>query len=526
MVQLILFIFALNIVGNAFAFPTYNPGAFGEQDFIHYSKSDWPLYQSDPYDNNISWNDDLIEKNYINNLWGKPFTDLEDFLEKRILQSMNCPDEQISEHFEYLQYVHRLLNISYIFESLKGYDLDASKMGLNQKSCQINWQELFKNCAPSSIYMKQFLQNVDIVISQLPKVVVSSDISKNEYKSNWLKSFLQKKFEHVSHYRFSEYCKSRNCDLKNESKLTQSFSDICLEDQKRILNICSERDLTYGMYKISQAYHLISNSNILNSINNKGFANGCLRRFSKQMRNKEKIDPVLKAIYPILFKMISNDPNNSYLQGRLFVAGSMREFLDKGISQVFKQNEINPPVKIDKKVALEISETKKIEKKKEIAKKETVKNEIKKTVVLKTNKDIKLPTKSSFLIASEFRKKFDLENAKVDMQRFKYDYIFTIDIANAMNKSLESFMQLKAIEEMKKFDNLGSINGPVPLIFIKYMIDQEHHQGLFNLVNTLGQQFYVRNNIDEIANDSVQFIELKNDSSTNHEWQILIKKIK
>ena len=78
---------------------------------------------------------------------------------------------------------------------------------------------------------------------------------------------------------------------------------------------------------------------------------------------------------------------------------------------------------------------------------------------------------------------------------------------------------------MKKFDKLGSRKAPVPLSFLKFLILNEKHQGLFNIVLVLGEQFYVTNNIDKnISRNESELVKLKNDAETNFKWQIYIIK--
>jgi hypothetical protein len=64
------------------------------------------------------------------------------------------------------------------------------------------------------------------------------------------------------------------------------------------------------------------------------------------------------------------------------------------------------------------------------------------------------------------------------------------------------------------------VNGPVPLVFIKYLIDTNNHKGLYNLLNVVGDRFYVKNDIDRSLSLSVNYIQLRNDLSTGQKWVI------
>ena len=83
-------------------------------------------------------------------------------------------------------------------------------------------------------------------------------------------------------------------------------------------------------------------------------------------------------------------------------------------------------------------------------------------------------------------------------------------------------MTRDALKEMKTFDKLGSEEGPVPLLFLKYMIDMQEHTGLYNLINVLGDEFYVSNEIDSAFKPDSEKVKLINDESTGGKWQLYI----
>ena len=55
-------------------------------------------------------------------------------------------------------------------------------------------------------------------------------------------------------------------------------------------------------------------------------------------------------------------------------------------------------------------------------------------------------------------------------------------------------------------------------MFLKYLIDFDYHQGLWNILAILGDHFYVLNDIEK-KSDPIK-IHLSNDLSTNYGWQI------
>lgn len=523
MVQLITVLILISISMGANSSPVYNPGALGEKDFVIYNGDDWPLYEIDPYTNNLIWNDDKIKKKKISNLWGKNTDELEFFFENHFLQSINCPHDKMSETFEYLRYANRLIAISYLFDSIKSHEQVVKKMGIKGNICKVNWKKAFKMCEGKTKYMNSFLNNINVILDQLSEFVVSADLSQKSFTTKWLEEFQGKDFQDVTQYRLQAYCNKNYCSSINKSNIANYLENICQQDQELIKTICSEKDSLYGMFQITEVFQLLQNSSLLDSMNSEGNAKGCLKRFAIQLRKKEKKYKALEAIFPILYTKYTEDQKNPYPQGRLFAAGELLEYTNKGLTSVFESKKekakiVASTAPVEKIV--EISKVKKIETKNQNPPKVVVKQQVEKKVLPKED----LIWKSSFLIATDFRQKYDLEIVKVDMLKFKYDYFFNLKISKVMDKALSSYMKLEALSEMKKYDQLGTKKGAVPLVFVKYMIEQGHHQGLFNLISVLGNSFYVRNTIDKNLTDDSDYIEIKNDKTTNFQWQIYVRR--
>ncbi len=77
-----------------------------------------------------------------------------------------------------------------------------------------------------------------------------------------------------------------------------------------------------------------------------------------------------------------------------------------------------------------------------------------------------------------------------------------------------------ALEDMKKFDKLGTDQEPVLLRFLKFLIDQNNHQGLYNIQLVLGENFWIVNDIDDVKKPV--FIRLLNDETTKNRWTIIL----
>ena len=83
------------------------------------------------------------------------------------------------------------------------------------------------------------------------------------------------------------------------------------------------------------------------------------------------------------------------------------------------------------------------------------------------------------------------------MIKFQSDYQEAKVKIGEIKKPLESFQTQKSLQVMKQLDSLGQRKQPFPLIFLKYLIDFDYHQGLFNVVRIIGEEFYVINDFEK-----------------------------
>jgi uncharacterized protein (DUF2249 family) len=73
---------------------------------------------------------------------------------------------------------------------------------------------------------------------------------------------------------------------------------------------------------------------------------------------------------------------------------------------------------------------------------------------------------------------------------------------------------------MKIEQKLGSKDLPLLLLYLKFLIEFKRHGALYNMINILGNKFYVLNDLDD--DPTPYLIELKNEQKTNWNWQIYI----
>ena len=466
--------------------------------------------------------DDQFNANYLNDqIQGNAF-DLHEFWFKKVVEKSACPDVTLGESIDYIRYLYRLLSISYLFESIKINHNLAAELGAGKNICSISYQNLFEKCRPVSSDMKKFHERVyGKFANDISKIKVSS-FNKSEI-SNWLNNFhhstalsLDPASTHLHEWCYDQ---KKNCRDLSVEEVKLALRNICDEESDLIQNICSEKDNLYGASYVEKAAELIQTSNAFKLINNNGTGEDCLRRYSKIFIPKEIHYGFLGHQFPLIYSELVRK-NSRYLQGDLFLPGALKEFDMKGLSDFLAA--LKPPVIEPVIKALPIPKPKPKPKPAPV-------------VVEVKHVEVPIPTPAVVEVVpppepkiSVFEKAvIELESKKLDslnlnMVIFRDDFEFTSQMVAALAAPIKKFQTRAALTDMKSYDNLGSFESPVGLIFLKYLLDTENHQGLYNIINILGEKFYVNNDIEKM-NHPV-FIELRNNQSTNNHWQIVLLK--
>ena len=113
-----------------------------------------------------------------------------------------------------------------------------------------------------------------------------------------------------------------------------------------------------------------------------------------------------------------------------------------------------------------------------------------------------------------------LEKSDVNMEVFKDEFTFSSQKLDAIAAPLQDFQKQAVLRDFKRYDKLGTKRQPVRLLFLKLLIDQESHKGLWNIINVLGDTFYVVNDLEKKSIPVV--VKLHNDRSTGFKWQLTI----
>jgi hypothetical protein len=503
----------------SFSFLGYSKSnTLGERNFSHYFGPQFPLVQYSKYSSVHTFKDDREKLNYFNSKISPELFMLKDFIDKEYFIGHTCPDNIYEKNYNYISYLYRLINLSYLFENLRAYEYTAKQFKL-KKICQFSWIDEVKKCEPKTVDMQSFKKNVSSIVKVLGPIHVDFDKSKSRTTTTWLNNFNKRKMTDVVQYRLASYCVQSNCDQLDKHNLGKALSNICQTDLNNFHKICSEKDRNYGVSEIPELYNAISQSNAMRNIIGYDNGQGCLKRYIIQNKANESRNTHYIKPFSLLYEQKLEENN---LQGRIFSLGAMKEFSKKGIVDIFEKKLTSKVNLASKKIIVKKSSVQKFEiiKLPKFVKKKRTK---KKIVVKKLPKILKKKSISSFLASVNFRQRFNLDRLDIDMSKFKYDYLFTVTRKNSLDPVVVRFGRFKVLQDMKKHDKLGEIKAPIPLIYVKYLVETRSDQLLFNLVNVIGSDFYVLNDIDKNIKTPTK-IKIFNNEKSNYQWQIVILK--
>lgn len=490
----------------------HSEGYLGEKRLDSYSNRWQPLIFQDFYQGKMAFEDDLFFHNYFQGYIFNREKDLSQFFKSELGGGMTCSNELLSEHFDVIRYSYRLLTLSYLLEGQWHMNM-MSRHFLQTKGCNFDFDKFVDKCRPKNTEMKKF---VSLLKKHRPKFEES--MPKTYIRSDWWRDFSKKDFKYYSHYRIDSDCKGK-CEQKD---LESSFKKVCEQDEALMTLICSEMDEVYGVSESTDAYNLIGISNIINTYNKQVEALGCLRRFSVVMAHKEVKYPILPTLFTTLRAHLNNQYQERFIQGRVFFYGSGKEFVEKGLTNLYVMEQPFKIAALDAEEAVvPVAIPKKLEEPKVVIKKKE-EPKVAPLVAVKTKVEITGPGKSAFLQAAEIRQAQNLDQVEVDMLKLKYDYVFTLNMINNLSGKLKKFMGREALTEMVTYDKLGSKEGPIPLLFIKFLIDMQEHTGLYNIISIIGDEFYVSNEIDTTYKTEIERVKIVNNDYTGRQWQLYL----
>lgn len=491
----------------------YDSYYLGEDDFKEFFGAVDPLRKWDHGERNFV--EDLVHKSLIEDRIDQSLISMERWISK-LPKASQCSNFNLNKNNEYIRYIYRLLAISYTFEGLKDYHKFLYRLNGDSDSCSLSWDHLFSKCSPKYSEMKKFRQRANV--RRIYEVSYSKLKPISDDEIRFLLDSLKKKrktVSNISHSRIISKCSSSSCADLSKEKLVKYLIGFCKDDIKFINKLCNENDDLFGASYIEEFKSILHNGHAFK--NQKG-ASVCVERFSSEYQAKEGQYDFLNAIVPIVSYKLSQD-DERYLQGSLFIPGSLKYFDDMGLKDfLFKAPKSTPipvivkakpkptkiPFKISKSTPIPVP-TKIIIKKKNPPK-------------------IKVPKLAEFekAVIRQRKSKDKFVEIDVDMSKLGSEYKFPPALFKSMNKPLLDFQSREALTDMKTYDKLGSKQEPVRLKFVKFLIDKKYHQGLYNIVSIIGDKFYTLNDFDN--KKEPVFIKIYTSKKMNNEWQISILK--
>lgn len=425
---------------------------------------------------------------------------------KTVLDRYSCSDEQFEQSFDYIKYLFFLSRISINYEILLSYQQNLLKV---DNKCPINFSELIENCKPESPDMKKFISRLKRYANggneeeKIKTLKFDLGLNLNQTENEEINSPLGIELKQIC-------TKNSDCLSMGEKKF-EYIKSSCEVRKQQFLKSCNENEREFNQLVSLEMVNLIKRSSAIDYIKKFGASPSCVDRFFRDVI-KEPADDDL-SIRTVMRSNVNLDI--PYLQGRIFVIGSLKIFDDLGVG-----NDIFQEIKVGK-IEVILPEVKKVE---EIIKKPEVERiaMIQEVIVQKKVVEQIKPRLSALMLAAEdLEKSKSINKVSLDMELFKNDYIFSDEVLTKLHKPLGFYQKRNSLKEMKEFDKLGEKVAPMRLLFIKYLIDNNYHQGLFNVQAVLGTQFYVKNDLVK-SDPKLYKIEIQNDESTNNAWQLYL----
>lgn len=465
----------------------------GERDFAEYSGPLDPALDINYRLGEVKFLDDKYEDSFISNQISEELIDLDSYIKNYIEPGFTCSSIDFLQSADYLHYLHRLVSISLNYEFLKKLHISLYQINEAEQKCSLDYDSIFKSCKPVTTDMKKFIKRSE---EFFPDVI------------DWGKyPLLRKKSSYDLLERYQGKAVSIVKNYFSDDDLEQSFLRACRFVKNEINTLCNENDTYYGISNMNEIHNFIEGTSAFKVINQIGSGKACMERFVVLNKLKESIDDASKSI----LKEESNSLGK--LNEGIFWYGALREFDDLGVA-IVEEKKPEPVVVVKKEEPKVVSIVKKVDPK-------PIKISIAKPVV----KPVAVKKEEPKVVLSAFQdavKKFrtDKKTVEVNMTKMKTDYKYSKKILKTFNGPLRAYQTRKALTDMKKIDKLGSKESPLSYLFLRYLIDHNLHQGIYNVIAVLGEQFYVINDVDKIE-ESVK-IKLDNSEKTKFKWQIWV----
>lgn len=497
--------------------PYYDAVFLGEKNTQVYHGPLSPMVQRNEHLAQQLFFEDMWKEKHFFEITSPQFEEVNTIWFDELPAMSSCPNYYLKENIEYIRYLYRLISISYLFESLKEHARVAYSFGIDDKVCSLDWNKVFGQCKPKSLDMKSFVRRsksrylIDYDLLSSPQLNSSQ---RNEWLKNKTKALKKVPSGSIVDYRLKSFCEAKGCGDLSKAELKAALDESCKQDRLHIQKFCSEQDELYGLSHIRIPRELLSQSNVMRVINEGGFAQNCLNRYANLFRHREMKYEWLEGLFPHIKDQIEKE-ERKYKQGEVFLPGALKEFDDRGLAEFLFVTPTPTPAPTP------------VPTPKPTPKPVVAKVEPKPTPMptpVPTPKPTPIPTPipkpSEFELARLKLVKNKLDESKVNMPAFSQEFNFPDQVLKAVSVPLKDFQTREALEDLKRYDKLGTKQQPVRLLFLKLLIDQEEHKGLWNIISVLGDTFYVINDLEKKKIPVV--VQIKNDASTGHIWQLVI----
>jgi hypothetical protein len=497
----------------------YDSVHLGEKKVPEFFGTTDPTFKFSDVIGEINFEEVRYYERYLPNQISKGIFDLKDLWENELPIKSNCPDFYLNENIDYIRYLYRLLTISYIFEGLKEYHIQLYEIDGNEKKASLDWKKVIGKCSPKGIEMKKFVKRVKTRYLENWNPGSFEKLSKTQ-KKKWLERFKTLRPRGIAKIRAYKWLLENGYSIEktNFNQINKALISSYNQDLKSLHTFCSERDDLYGMSYISNAADLIFQSNASNVINSGGHGYSCLKRYSKLFQSKEKRYLDLDVIFSLVSKQLTAK-GSRYIQGELFLPGALKEFDDKGLGDfLFVEKKVAPKPKPKPVIIAKVIPKPKPKPKPKPVPKKVVKVRAKPKPKPKPVKKV-----SAFESARKILENSGKLRVSVDMKKMKKDLIFTKSMIKALQAPIKDYQTREALDDMKKYDGLGTKAEPMRLIFLKFLIENNMHQGLYNITSIIGDKFWLLNDLEGKVNPV--YAEILNNEKTKYKWQlVLIKK--
>lgn len=460
--------------------------------------------------------DKLFYDQYAQPLILTELFELTDYWFHDVLEVASCPNYYLNQNLSYIRYLFRLQTMSYLLESMKQTHLKLHGLGLDRNQCSLSWHQIFSDCKPTHEDMQKFVQRA--------RFRYLKDLSQSDYVrmtpaevKNWQKHVRDGKPEDLAQVRLLAWCEQQgiDCAKLRPEELGEALVASCDFDRQMIQRICSEKDQLFGMSSVPEALELIGSSNVMGLLNDGGHGKNCLRRYVEIFKKREERHSYLAKIFPKVLTHLT-EVKAPYAQGSLFIPGALKEFDLKGLENFLFVEAPKPPERPPEEPVQEEPEPVVVV----VEEPEPVVVEEPPPVVVIPEPLPEPEKKSAFARAHEKLLKEEQAKVIVNMEEFKKDFIFTDKMIQSLTEPLKDYQTREALQDMLKYDLLGTKVEPFRLIFLKFLIDNQMHQGLFNIISVIGHQFYVLNDID--GDSRAVAVEIANNEETRFRWQITL----